>query len=188
MIIASDGIWDALTSDMAAKSCRGLPAELAAKLVVKVTSSVVVYIIHREWQCLFWLNMNICVCSSQEALRSRGLKDDTTCLVVDIIPSDHPVPAPTPRKKQNVLSSLIFGKKAHDSMKTSNKLAAVGVVEELFEEGSAMLAERFVHHNIPFLSSLFISLELLAFQFCIATRMHRNVPTSYIFGKFYSFY
>ncbi|KAJ0013458.1 hypothetical protein Pint_19727 [Pistacia integerrima] len=113
LIIASDGIWDALASDMAAKACRGLPAELAAKLVVK------------------------------EALRSRGLKDDTTCLVVDIIPSDHPVPAPTPRKKQNMLSSFIFGKKAQDSMnKTSNKLSAVGVVEELFEEGSAMLAER----------------------------------------------
>lgn len=38
LIIASDGIWDALSSDMAAKSCRGLPAELAAKLVVKVMS------------------------------------------------------------------------------------------------------------------------------------------------------
>lgn len=36
LIIASDGIWDALSSDTAAKSCRGLPAELAAKLVVKV--------------------------------------------------------------------------------------------------------------------------------------------------------
>ena len=36
LIIASDGIWDALSSDIAAKSCRGLPAELAAKLVVKV--------------------------------------------------------------------------------------------------------------------------------------------------------
>ena len=36
LIIASDGIWDALSSDMAAKSCRGVPAELAAKLVVKV--------------------------------------------------------------------------------------------------------------------------------------------------------
>ncbi|KAG7024009.1 putative protein phosphatase 2C 5 [Cucurbita argyrosperma subsp. argyrosperma] len=35
LIIASDGIWDTLSSDMAAKSCRGLPAELAAKLVVK---------------------------------------------------------------------------------------------------------------------------------------------------------
>ncbi|XP_023516112.1 probable protein phosphatase 2C 5 [Cucurbita pepo subsp. pepo] len=105
LIIASDGIWDTLSSDMAAKSCRGLPAELAAKLVVK------------------------------EALRSRGLKDDTTCLVVDIIPSEQPILIPsTPRKKQNVLTSL-FGKSA-------NKLSAVGVVEELFEEGSAMLSER----------------------------------------------
>lgn len=36
LIIASDGIWDALSSEAAAKSCRGLPADLAAKLVVKV--------------------------------------------------------------------------------------------------------------------------------------------------------
>jgi serine/threonine protein phosphatase PrpC len=36
LIIASDGIWDALTNEAAAKACRGLPAELAAKLVVKV--------------------------------------------------------------------------------------------------------------------------------------------------------
>ncbi|KAF3961597.1 hypothetical protein CMV_013805 [Castanea mollissima] len=113
LIIASDGIWDALSSDMAAKSCRGLPAELAAKLVVK------------------------------EALRSRGLKDDTTCLVVDIIPCDQPVLPPTPRKKQNMLRSLLFGKKSQNFMnKSTNKLSAVGVVEELFEEGSAMLAER----------------------------------------------
>ncbi|GAB4855622.1 hypothetical protein Ancab_024243 [Ancistrocladus abbreviatus] len=112
LIIASDGIWDALSSDMAAKACRGLPADLAAKLVVK------------------------------EALRSRGLKDDTTCLVVDIIPSVHPVLPPTPRKKQNVLSS-IFGKRFQKSNgKSSNKLSAVGAVEELFEEGSAMLSER----------------------------------------------
>ncbi|KAF4392453.1 hypothetical protein G4B88_005412 [Cannabis sativa] len=111
LIIASDGIWDALSSDIAAKSCRGLPAELAAKLVVK------------------------------EALRSRGLKDDTTCLVVDIIPSDQPILPPTPRKKQNVLSSFIFGKKSQNPVNKA-KLSAVGVVEELFEEGSAMLAER----------------------------------------------
>lgn len=36
LIIASDGIWDALSSDIAAKACRGVSAELAAKLVVKV--------------------------------------------------------------------------------------------------------------------------------------------------------
>ncbi|KAH6802514.1 Protein phosphatase 2C family protein [Perilla frutescens var. frutescens] len=112
LIIASDGIWDALSSDTAAQSCRGLPADLAAKLVVK------------------------------EALRSRGLKDDTTCLVVDIIPYDHLILPPTPKKKQNLLSSLFFGKRYLSSAKGTNRLAAVGVVEELFEEGSAMLAER----------------------------------------------
>ncbi|XP_018471812.2 probable protein phosphatase 2C 5 isoform X2 [Raphanus sativus] len=58
---------------MAAKACRGLSTELAAKLVVK------------------------------EALRTKGLKDDTTCVVADIVPS---------------------------------------CVEELFEEGSAVLADR----------------------------------------------
>ncbi|XP_059648457.1 probable protein phosphatase 2C 5 [Cornus florida] len=112
LIIASDGIWDALSSDTAAQSCRGLPAELAAKLVVK------------------------------EALRSRGLKDDTTCLVVDIIPFDHPVLPPTPRKKPPLFSSIMFGKRSHNAMNKATKLSAVGVVEELFEEGSAMLAER----------------------------------------------
>lgn len=42
LIIASDGIWDALSSDMAAKSCRGLPAELAARQVVKVIQATFV--------------------------------------------------------------------------------------------------------------------------------------------------
>ena len=93
------------------------------------------------------------------ALRSRGLKDDTTCLVVDIIPSDIPVLPPIPRKKHNMFSSL-FGKKALSSVsKSTKKLSAVGVVEELFEEGSAILAERYADckiHFILFLSNLFI--------------------------------
>lgn len=79
--------------------------------------------------------------TTQEALRSRGLKDDTTCLVVDIIPYDHPILPPTPRKKQNLLTSFLFGRRSQNAR--SNKLSAVGVVEELFEEGSAMLAERY---------------------------------------------
>uniref|UniRef100_A0A2P2L631 Uncharacterized protein MANES_14G105600 n=1 Tax=Rhizophora mucronata TaxID=61149 RepID=A0A2P2L631_RHIMU len=113
LIIASDGIWDALSSDMAAKSCRGLPAELAARQVVK------------------------------EALMTRGLKDDTTCIVVDMIPPDNSTEPATPPKKQNKLMALLFGKKSRDSVhKPSKKLSAVGFVEELFEEGSAMLAER----------------------------------------------
>lgn len=113
LIIASDGIWDALSSEMAAQSCRGLPAELAARQVVK------------------------------EALRTRGLKDDTTCIVVDIIPPDNMMQPQPPPKKQNKLRALLFRKKSLDSAnKLSKKLSAVGIVEELFEEGSAMLAER----------------------------------------------
>ncbi|GMJ13125.1 hypothetical protein like AT1G68410 [Hibiscus trionum] len=113
LIIASDGIWDALSSEMAAKSCRGLPAELAARQVVK------------------------------EALRTRGLKDDTTCIVVDIIPPESsPFPSPPP-KKPNKLRAFLFRSKSRDSAnKLAKKLSAVGIVEELFEEGSAMLAER----------------------------------------------
>ncbi|KAK4748801.1 hypothetical protein SAY87_015387 [Trapa incisa] len=118
LIIASDGIWDALSSDMAANACRGLSADLAAKLVVK------------------------------EALRSRGLKDDTTCLVVDIIPSNKLLLPPAQKKKQNFLGS-IFGKKPLNGMsKATSKLSSVGAVEELFEEGSAMLDER-LGKNIP---------------------------------------
>ncbi|CAK9151266.1 unnamed protein product [Ilex paraguariensis] len=113
LIIASDGIWDALSSEMAAKSCRGLPAELAARQVVK------------------------------EALRTRGLKDDTTCIVVDNIPPNNSVQPSSPPKKKNKLRALFSGKRSRDSAsKLSKKLSAVGMVEELFEEGSAMLAER----------------------------------------------
>ncbi|XP_051145732.1 probable protein phosphatase 2C 15 [Andrographis paniculata] len=116
LIIASDGIWDALSSELAAKSCRGLPAELAAKLVVK------------------------------EALRTRGLKDDTTCVVVDIIPPNNTesLGSPPP-KKYSKLQTLLFRKKCpckSGAGKLTKKLSAVGIVEELFEEGSAMLAER----------------------------------------------
>ncbi|GMI70019.1 hypothetical protein like AT1G68410 [Hibiscus trionum] len=78
LIIASDGIWDALSSKMAAKSCRGLPAELAARQVVK------------------------------EALRTRWLKDDTTCIVVNIIPLENsPLPSPPPKKPNKLRSFFI---------------------------------------------------------------------------------
>ncbi|CAM0881217.1 unnamed protein product [Alopecurus aequalis] len=113
LIIASDGIWDALSSEAAAKCCRGLPAELAAKQVVK------------------------------EALRTRGLKDDTTCVVVDIIPPNQTTQPSPPPKKMNKLKSLIFRKKVKEpSNKFTNQPSAAGMVEEIFEEGSAMLSER----------------------------------------------
>jgi hypothetical protein len=83
----------------------------------------------------------------QQALKTSGLKDDTTCVVVDIIPSDHcSTPPPlSPKKNQNKLRSLLFGRRSHSSVgKLGGKSALFGSVEELFEEGSAMLEERHV--------------------------------------------
>lgn len=80
----------------------------------------------------------------KEALRTRGLKDDTTCIVVDIIPPDNELPPTPPPKKRNKLKDFFsFKKRSRDTAgKLSKKLSAINIVEELFEEGSAMLAER----------------------------------------------
>lgn len=88
--------------------------------------------------------LNLAYSAFQEALRSKGLKDDTTCLVVDITSSYLPLLPPIiPRKKPHRLSSFFSLKKIRSSKnKSKNELSAVGFVEELFEEGSAMLAER----------------------------------------------
>ncbi|EMS67839.1 putative protein phosphatase 2C 33 [Triticum urartu] len=124
LIIASDGIWDAVSSEIAAQACRGLPAELAAKLVVK------------------------------QALKTTGLKDDTTCVVVDIIPSDHcsTPPPSSPKQNQNKLRFLLFGRRSHSSvgkLGDKKKSASFGFVEELFEEGSALLEERHKRRRTP---------------------------------------
>jgi hypothetical protein len=83
-------------------------------------------------------------------LRTSGLKDDTTCLVVDVITTVRNVTAgtelsmPSPKKSQK-LKALFFGKKLHtmsDEGKAGRSSRSVGSIEELFEEGSAMLEER----------------------------------------------
>eukprot|EP00250_Pteridium_aquilinum_P015459 c22592_g1_i1 orf=336-1646(-) len=115
LIIASDGVWDALSCDKAAKCCRGLSAEVAARQVVK------------------------------ESLRIRGLRDDTTCLVVDLMPADNYIPSPPlpVAKKQSKVKSWLFGWRSKESTAVvANKPGDLGIVEELFEEGSAMLADR----------------------------------------------
>jgi len=117
LIIASDGVWDALDSEKAAKCCRGLSQpEVAAKHIVK------------------------------ETLRTRGLRDDTTCLVVDLLPPSNIEP-PTPViKKKSTIYRMFHWKKSQtpSSQPTYN---GVPVMEELFEEGSAMLSERLVQHH-----------------------------------------
>lgn len=125
LIIATDGVWDALSSEKAANCCRGLRAELAAKQIVK------------------------------EALRIRGLRDDTTCIVVDLIPPEKPAPLP-PVKKQGRFKS-IFRRKSNDSTsKAVEKGQDMDIVQELFEEGSAMLAERLgSEYGVQTVSGLF---------------------------------
>ena len=63
LIIASDGIWDALSSDTAAKSCQGLSAELAAKLVVKVTADMGSFLTVQAEPCLLPSFNLVPVCS-----------------------------------------------------------------------------------------------------------------------------
>lgn len=115
LIVASDGVWDALSTEKTAKCCRGLSAELAARQVVK------------------------------EALRSRGLRDDTTCLVVDIVSPNRPNTEIVKHRGSRSFLATIFHK---HSSKTSARLAGrlaegeAGRVQEIFEEGSAMLADR----------------------------------------------
>ncbi|TYJ35136.1 hypothetical protein E1A91_A05G215900v1 [Gossypium mustelinum] len=90
LIISSDGVWDVLSAEVALDCCRGMSPDAAAAQIVK------------------------------EAVHTKGLRDDTTCIVVDILPLEKPsAPLPPPKK------------------------AVKDVVEELFEEGSAMLSERF---------------------------------------------
>jgi hypothetical protein len=62
-----------------------------------------------------------------------------------MIPPDQTIRHPSPPKKINKLKSLIFRKKTKDHPnKLTKQLSAAGMVEELFEEGSAMLSERSV--------------------------------------------
>ncbi|KAJ4745232.1 Phosphatase 2C family protein [Rhynchospora pubera] len=115
LVIASDGVWDALSFESSLKCCHGLPAELAANQIVK------------------------------EAVHVRGLKDDTTCIVVDILPKEKSVPAPASHpKKQGMgaLKNMFRRKPSVKSINVKQETSEPDVVEEIFEDGSAVLAHR----------------------------------------------
>lgn len=74
----------------------------------------------------------------QEAIKARGLRDDTTCLVVDIAPRNSEVPfAPAVKKQTNFQKLLrcISVKEAHIDYD-------LNIMEEIFDENSPALAER----------------------------------------------
>ncbi|XP_061343629.1 probable protein phosphatase 2C 12 [Gastrolobium bilobum] len=113
LVICSDGVWDALPAEVALDCCRTMSAEAAAPHIVK------------------------------EALQAKGLRDDTTCIVVDILASEKP-PASVPQSKKPVKGVLkyVFRKKSSDSANIDKEYMEPDVVEEMYEEGSAMLSER----------------------------------------------
>ncbi|KAK1263588.1 putative protein phosphatase 2C 12 [Acorus gramineus] len=114
LIISSDGVWDALSSEVAVNCCRGLPADIAAAQIVK------------------------------EAVQIKGLRDDTTCIVVDILPPEKITPPiPPPKKQGKGVFKIMFRKKSTETSSHSDReYSEPDLVEEIYEEGSAMLAER----------------------------------------------
>nr|GEX84815.1 probable protein phosphatase 2C 12 [Tanacetum cinerariifolium] len=114
MIIASDGVWDAMSAEAALVCSRGLPPDTAAAQIVK------------------------------EAVQSKGLRDDTTCIVVDILPPEKTNPQVSQAKKtgKRVLKSMFRRKSSGSPPQVDDTYLQLDVVEELIEEGSALLSER----------------------------------------------
>ncbi|GJN33786.1 hypothetical protein PR202_gb22409 [Eleusine coracana subsp. coracana] len=113
IIIASDGVWDDLTCEMALDCSRGFPSDIAANRIVN------------------------------EAIQPRGIRDDTTCIVIDILPPEKLAPSP-PKRQRKIAFNNMFRRKSPDvPFKTDREYAEPDVVEEIFEDGSAMLSKSY---------------------------------------------
>lgn len=84
----------------------------------------------------------------QEAVQVKGLRDDTTCIVIDILPpekTNHPLQ--TPKKSGKRVFKGMFRKRSTEEppkLDDGEEYFDPDLVEELVEEGSAMLSERSV--------------------------------------------
>lgn len=106
----------------------------------------------------------------QEAVQAKGLRDDTTCIVVDILPQEKPAPIPPPKKQGKGVFKSMFRRKSSESSSTIDKeYLEPDVVEELFEEGSAKLSERFVvsRHSLSANMILFIIFNISYYVACV---------------------
>lgn len=77
----------------------------------------------------------------------KGLRDDTTCIVIDVrLPEKPNVPLQPPKKQggKGVFMSMFRKKSSESSSQIDKEYCEPDVVEEIFEDGSAMLSERFV--------------------------------------------
>ena len=79
----------------------------------------------------------------QEATRPRGIRDDTTCIVIDILPPENIAPSPPNRPGRIALNNM-FRRRSQDvpSKTKRSDYAEPDVVEEIFEDGSPMISKR----------------------------------------------
>ncbi|KAH7293371.1 hypothetical protein KP509_28G022800 [Ceratopteris richardii] len=113
-IIASDGVWDSISCEKAAKCCRGLSPKDAAWKIVRTS------------------------------VKKRGLRDDTTCLVVDVTPSYSNLQSvfwATSETKGN-LNSCFPWWKSKDSSANVATIPSSPSIEELFEYDSVRHLEQ----------------------------------------------
>ena len=127
------------------------------------------------WNCrrfiILWLPSNVTSCDTiqdnlylvllsafhlQEAVQVKGLRDDTTCIVIDIVPPEKPAASlPQPKKLgRGVFKSMFRRKSSESSSQIDKEYLEPDVVEELYEEGSAMLSERFVLWRLSLLANI----------------------------------
>ncbi|XP_009413632.2 probable protein phosphatase 2C 12 [Musa acuminata AAA Group] len=114
LVISSDGVWDALTAEKALSCSRGLPAEAAAIRIIK------------------------------EAVQLKGLRDDTTCIVVDILPPEKISPSFPAFKRpgKGVFKNMFRRRSSESSLFSDRDYSEADMVEEIFEDGSPILAQR----------------------------------------------
>lgn len=78
-----------------------------------------------------------------------GLRDDTTCIVVDVLPPEKLTPPVPPSKRQGMgIFKFMFRRKSCETSTHSDReLSEADLVEEIFEDGSAKLAQRYVYNG-----------------------------------------
>lgn len=77
-------------------------------------------------------------------MQAKGLRDDTTCIVIDVYPQEKPPTSSATQKKpaKGRFKSIFRKKSSESSSYVDKQYLEPDVVQELYEEGSAMLSER----------------------------------------------
>jgi hypothetical protein len=86
----------------------------------------------------------------QEAVEPKGLRDDTTCIVIDMMPPEKPKSTIHSRKKArngfNLIKNIFFKQKTSDSLSHADteQTSEPDLVEEVFEDGCPSLLRWYV--------------------------------------------